>query len=308
MGRVIRASSTALCACCLAIAAMPLAPITPNADFSVPVQTLKGYLMVVGVSVNGRGPFDFLVDTGTNTTIVDPQLAGELGLTPAGAISLASMNKAVRVDQYFLHTLQVGAASVSHLEALAAPLPELQAIQASIRGVLGMNFLLQFSFLLDYDHQRFEIFPFPEQAPAPEGFRVKTEIHDWRILVPVASAASPRGGWKLSLDSGISDLLVFEGRVDTSGKGTDGCGQISCLMEVATNLSRQSVLTVRVRDLVIAEAHLQDVLTVVLPNHLLSPADPSDGLLPTSMFRSVFFDRTNASLVFRPRLAMVATR
>jgi predicted aspartyl protease len=272
------------------------------------VQTLKGYLMIVGVSVNGSGPFDFLVDTGTNTTIVDPQLARELGLKPVGSVSLGSMNKAVRVNQYFLQTLRVGAASVSHLEALSSPLPGLQAIQASIRGVLGMNFLLQFSFLLDYDHQRFEVFPFPEQAVAPEGFRVGAEIHDWRILIPVVSPASPRGGWKLSLDSAISDLLVFKERVDASGKGTDGCGQASCLMQVATNLSRQNAATVRVRDLGIAEAHLQDVLTVLLPNKLLSTTDPSDGLLPASLFRSVFFDRTNASIVFRPRLAMLATR
>ena len=36
--------------------------------------------MVVSVSINDRGPFDFLVDTGTNTTLIDPELATELGI------------------------------------------------------------------------------------------------------------------------------------------------------------------------------------------------------------------------------------
>jgi predicted aspartyl protease len=303
-----RSWSISFVICCLMIAAKPLVASAPNTEFSVPVHTLKGYLMVVSVSVNDRGPFDFLVDTGTNTTLIDPHLARELGLKPVGRMSLASMNKSVLVDRYFLQTFRVGTASVSHQEALAAPLPELQAIQGKIRGVLGMNFLLQFSFLLDYEQQRFEVFPFPEQAHAPEGFRVPAQIHDWRILVPVASPASPGGTWKLSLDSAISELLVFEDRVAASGKGMDRCGQANCLMQVATNISRQNASTVRVRELGIAEAHLQDVPAVILRNELLSPSDPSDGLLPASLFRSVFFDRTNATVVFSPKLSMVATR
>jgi predicted aspartyl protease len=290
------------------MAAKPLAASAPNTEFSVPVHTLKGYLMVVSVSVNGRGPFDFLVDTGTNTTLIDLQLVRELGLKPVGRMSLASMNKSVPVNRYFLQTFRVGTASVSHLEALAAPLPELQAIQAKIRGVLGMNFLLQFSFLLDYEQQRFEVFPFPEEAHAPDGIRVRAEIHDWRILVPATSPASRGENWKLSLDSAISELLVFGERVAASGRGLDRCGQVNCLMQVATNLSRQNASTVRIRDLAIAEAHFQDVPAVVLRNELLSPTDPSDGLLPASLFRSVFFDRSNATVVFSPRLSMVAGR
>ena len=41
------------------------------------VRTISGYLMVTSVYINDRGPFDFLIDTGTNTTLIDPQLATE---------------------------------------------------------------------------------------------------------------------------------------------------------------------------------------------------------------------------------------
>jgi hypothetical protein len=47
----------------------------PAANSTLPVHTLRGYLMIVGVTINDRGPFDFLIDTGTNTTLLDPQLA-----------------------------------------------------------------------------------------------------------------------------------------------------------------------------------------------------------------------------------------
>jgi predicted aspartyl protease len=264
--------------------------------------------MVVSVSVNDQGPFDFLVDTGTNTTLIDPELAKQLHLKPAGQMSLTSLAKSAPVSRYFLQTFRAGPASVSNLEALAVPLPQLRALDGKIRGILGMNFLLEFSFLLDYEQQRVELYPLPEQARAPEGFRVRAEINDWRILVPVASQASPRGTWKLALDSGISQLLVFEGRMAASGKGIDHCRQATCLMQVATNLSRQNASTVRLRDLGIADAHLRDVPAVVLHNELLNPSDPSDGLLPASLFRSVFFDRTNATVVFSPNLAVLANR
>lgn len=307
MVRAVRRLSVAFVVCVLGIAARPLAAPAPNTDSTLPVRTLRGYLMVVSVTVNDRGPFEFLVDTGTNTTLIDPELAGDLGLKPVDRMALTSLDKSVPVARYLLKTFRAGPASVSNLEALAVPLPQLRALQGNIRGVLGMNFLLEFSFLLDYERQRLELFPFPEQARAPEGQRVHVEIHDWRILVPVESQASPRGSWKLALDSGISYLLVFADRTAASGEGLEPCAQANCTMQVATNLARQQVLTVRVRDLSIADTHLRDVPAVVLRQDL-NPADPSDGLLPASLFRSVFFDRSNASLVLSPNLPVVATR
>lgn len=282
------------------------APSTPTRA-GLSVRSVKGYL-IASVSINDRGPFEFLVDTGTNTTLIDPELARELGLKPKGQMSLTSLSKSALVTRYQLQTFRAGPASVSNLEALAVRLPQLRALGGNIRGIVGMNFLLQFSFLLDYERQRLELYPLPEQARAPEGFRVPAEINDWRILIPVASEASPRGIWWLALDSGITGLLLFEGRMAKSGKGIDYCEQVSCLMQVATNLSRQNAGTVRVRDLGIADAHLRDVPAVVLHNELLNPTDPGDGLLPASLFRSVFFDRTNATVVFSPKLAILAGR
>ncbi len=292
----------------IAFSANAWAASPAGSDSSLRVHTVKGYLMVVSVSINNRGPYDFLVDTGTNTTLIEPELAKELGLRAAGRISLTSLAKSVPVNRYFLQTFRAGPASVSNLEALAVSLPQLHALGGKVRGILGMNFLLEFSFLLDYEHERFEIYPYPERAPAPEGIRVHAEINDWRILIPAASQAAPQGTWRLALDSGISQLLVFEGRMAASGKGIDRCQQAGCLMHVATNLSRDNANTVRVRDLAIADAHLRDVPAVVLHNELLNPADPGDGLLPAAMFRFVFFDRTNATVVFSPNLELVAGR
>jgi predicted aspartyl protease len=280
----------ALVVCSSALAATP-----PDNGSALPIRTLHDYLMVISLSINENGPYDFLVDTGTTTTLIEPELAKELALKPVDRMALTSLANSVPVPRYFLKTLTAGPASVAHLEALGTPLPELRALDRRIRGVLGMNFLMQFSFRLDYANHSLELWTAPEATPVPAGLHLHAEINDWRILVPVVSDAAPRGVWKLALDSGISQMLVFQDRMRPAGAQ---CGPgMPCIMQVATNLSTQNAQTVLLPEIAISEARLRDVPVVVLRNDLLSQADPQDGLLPASLFRSVFFDRGSATLV-----------
>jgi hypothetical protein len=290
--------------CCTASAlALPATPDT-NSNTTLPVRTLKGYLMVVSVSINDRGPFDFLVDTGTNTTLIAPELAAMLDLKARDKLQLSSLASSANVPRYFLQTLRVGPASVSNLETLAVPLTQLTALDRKIRGVLGMNFLLHYSFRLDYEHQTLELYPFPEEARVPAGLRVPVEINESRLLIKVASTAAPRGSWKLALDSGISQFLVFQERISPPSPGS--CGQANCLVQVATNLADHSASSVLLRDVSIAEAQLPETQIVVLRNDLQKPSDPQDGLLPVAPFHSIFFDRTNATVIFSPSPATVS--
>ena len=45
--------------------------------------------MIVAVSVNHSGPYNFLLDTGMQVTVIDPSLAAELHLEPGGAAVVA---------------------------------------------------------------------------------------------------------------------------------------------------------------------------------------------------------------------------
>jgi predicted aspartyl protease len=269
------------------------------ANTNLHVRTIAGYLMVVSVSINNRGPFDFLIDTGTNTTLIDPELAKQLGLKPKDHLQLASLASATNVPRYYLQTFRVGPAAVSNQEALAMPLPQITALDRNIRGVLGMNFLLHFSFCLNYDRRTLELYPFPEAADVPSGLRVPVEINESRLLIQVASSSSPRGSWKLALDSGIAQFLVFKERI-IAPSGPDSCGKASCLMQVSTNLAAHSASTILLHDVSIADALLPDTQVVVLRNDLQNSSDPQDGLLPAAPFHSVFFDRTSATVIFSP--------
>ncbi len=293
---VVKKLSLSLLLLCCAAAAQPNV-LDPSASSTLSVRTLRGYLMIAGVTINDRGPFDFLIDTGTNTTLLDPQLAAELHLQPKDRLQLASLSSSAGVPRYFLQKVNLGPAALSNLEALAVPLPQLRELDGNIRGILGMNFLLHFSFRLDFDHSSVEIYPFPETARTPDGLRVPVQINESRLLIAVASAAAPHGTWKLALDSGISQLLVFHDRIVPQHESLKPSQQPKRVMQVSTNLAQQTANTRLLQDVTISTTPLPDQEAIVLRNDLLKPADPQDGLLPAALFRSVFFDRMTATII-----------
>jgi predicted aspartyl protease len=297
MARIAKHLALILLFSCSAAFAFAAPHPEPDTNTHLRVRTIAGYLMIVSVSINDRGPFDFLIDTGTNTTLIDPQLATELALQPKDRLKLASLASATDVPRYYFQTFRVGPASVSNQEALAVPLPQLAALDRKIRGVLGMNFLLQFSFRLDYEHHALELYPFPESAQVPAGLRVPVEINESRLLIKVGSEASPSGSWRLALDSGIAQFLIFQDRIAAAERS---CGKANCLMQVATNLADHRASTMLLHDVSIAGARLPETQVVVLHNDLQKPSDRQDGLLPAAPFRSIFFDRTNATVIFSP--------
>ena len=52
--------------------------------FDIHFKLLCGSLILVPVMVNGSGPYDFVLDTGTSMTLIDPKLAAQLSITVGG--------------------------------------------------------------------------------------------------------------------------------------------------------------------------------------------------------------------------------
>src|ERR1700678_2982926 len=57
----------------------------PGNVASLPLYPANGHLFVMDVSINHSGPYKFLLDTGTQFTILDSSLASELHLANQGA-------------------------------------------------------------------------------------------------------------------------------------------------------------------------------------------------------------------------------
>jgi hypothetical protein len=124
----------------------------PGNVASVPLHLLNGYLMIVPVSVNHSGPYQFLLDTGTQTTTVDPSLAVRLGLTTQGAESIAGVGFQTSASFAQLNLLETGSHIVANQRVLVYGLRNFQSAGLNIQGVLGEDFLEHFDVLIDNAH------------------------------------------------------------------------------------------------------------------------------------------------------------
>jgi predicted aspartyl protease len=91
--------------------------------------------VVAPVSVNGQGPFRFIVDTGANRSVVSQALAEQLGLPLNGSGEVHSVHGVTVAP-----LVQVGSLEYGQLSLSTAAMPMLQgAVLAGEHGLLGVD-------------------------------------------------------------------------------------------------------------------------------------------------------------------------
>jgi predicted aspartyl protease len=117
-------------------------------------------LILVDVYANGRGPFQFAVDTGTSTTAITPELAKQLGVasTPIGPATTGGAE--VDVTAGVLPSFQVGGARIDQLAVVVADFFTMlsKAAGAKLDGIVGHNFLRNYKVALDYPNETLSLF------------------------------------------------------------------------------------------------------------------------------------------------------
>jgi aspartyl protease len=254
----------------------------------IPGRIVAGYLLVVPVSINGRGPWDFVVDTGTNQTLVGSDLQAELRLPQGEGVTLNTLAGPQDALLAKAELLAVGSWSVDKLEILVGDVGTLRGLDGSVRGVLGMDFLYHFAFSLDYDPAQLRLFPAdltadPANATAT---RVNVRLAGGRLLVPSNWRDRDLPERDLALDSGIASVLLF-----TDGKNS-AAGSGSHRWKLTTNSAATEAIGVSVPEFAIGDHRLRGLQGVLLTRKGEANELAEDGLLPTSLFRSVFVNAT----------------
>jgi hypothetical protein len=124
----------------------------PGNVASVPFQLVNRHQIIVAVSVNHSGPYNFLLDTGTQLTMVDPTLAAKLHLATQGEAVVASVGTHASASFAQLDQIEAGSHAVANQKVLVYDLQNLQATGLDVQGVLGEDFLGQFDMLIDNGH------------------------------------------------------------------------------------------------------------------------------------------------------------
>ena len=277
---------------CIGLHLCPFGLAAANASTSVPLRIVNGNILIVSMRVNGRGPYDFVLDTGTNTSLIEPELAAKLELHAVDRIALSTLTGSAPLPRYIVNSISIGKTNIPDVEMLSQALPALHRLDAGIRGILGLNALREFSFQIDNEHKRLDLFmdePLPHYA---KSYRVAVQVAHDRIVIPVSAEAAIGGVWKLELDSGVSQVIVFGERIFGTKRAN------AATTRVMTNSSENSAAKIRNESFEVGAARFTNFPIVVFGSKSVPPPPGEDGLLPVSLFRAIFFDRTTSSLVF----------
>jgi len=260
--------------------------------------------IIVPVTINHTGPFNFLVDTGTQFTMIDPSLAGELHLQPKGTAELVGVGFKTTASFARVDSLEVGSRVIpNHLVELQ-DLRMLQSADLQFQGILGGLFLDHFDVLIDYAHGLLCLDDQKTMRSLVKGVRLELPATPREsadaptrglVIIPVRlESAGPRQLY-LALDSGSNVPFLYDPdkypppqlvpQLSVAGQGGDG--------------KKQSFSMLPSQDLQIGSIKLQQI-SFVVPSHSDYEA-PVDGLLATALFRSVFISYVDHFLILTPR-------
>lgn len=101
--------------------------------------------MTVPVIVDGKGPYNFVVDTGADRTVVSRELANDLKLTPSGTATMHAMAGVSPVDMVRVPTLEVGGGRNDGFNA-----PALSREHLGANGLVGVDSLKGRRVIMDF--------------------------------------------------------------------------------------------------------------------------------------------------------------
>jgi hypothetical protein len=243
-------------------------------------------------AADNEGPFYFLLDTGTDTTIVDTTLAKKLALATLQSAQLTTISGSHTVGVSRLATLAIGGKQVDDLPVFQEDLSSLRRIDGRIAGIVGQDFLSQSNYLLDYRARCLRFEEGDDIRDGIDGDSVPIETGENGMILAAKAQFHGHAELRLLLDSG-TNTLVLMGSVSN---------RLHCLMEqqvMAISNAGAAPMRIGQVDLTVASHELRDV-----PVTLASDASPQnivDGLLPMAFFEAIYVNNKQSLVVLNPR-------
>jgi CubicO group peptidase (beta-lactamase class C family) len=188
----------------------------PRIELSGPVAvplTPAEHLMAVEAKVNGKGPFHFVIDTGSAAMLrLSPEIAKSLGLEEIGEALSGdpSGRNAVRRPVMRVDSVEIGGARFSGVTATVGGRPG----PVQLDGVIGLPLFGKLTVTLDYPRQelRLGIEPLPAHGTHVVSFTAEHGVP--QIEIDVAGVTT-----KVDIDSGSPALVNL---VSTAGLSFNG--------------------------------------------------------------------------------------
>ena len=125
--------------------------------------------MTIPVRVNGQGPYQFVVDSGADSSVIGTRIAGALKLPPGTPAILNGITATSRVQRVLIDELKVGESGIRALE-----LPVLQEHHLGGDGMIGIDALVEQRLMMDFEKRVIKVEDARRPAPRYDGEIVVT--------------------------------------------------------------------------------------------------------------------------------------
>jgi hypothetical protein len=286
-----------------AIPVLQAEPLCPGNVASLRLRLVHGSQMIVPVSINHTGPYDFLLDTDTQVTMIDPSLAAELHLKSQGAAEVVGVGFHTRASLAQLDLLEVGSKTMANPAVVLHNLDDFKEAGLHIRGILGGNFLRRFDVLIDYGHSMLCLDDTNVMRPEVKGEQIalvtppqKSDDTTDHVIIAVHLSGTGTRPLLLKIDSGTNVPFLYDpakylapalsANAPLRGRSADG------VERTFTVLPPQNMQ--------IGTLTYHQISFVTLAGRGNASRVELDGLLPTGLFRRVFISYADHFIVLVP--------
>ncbi len=246
--------------------------------------------VLVPVGINGHGPFTFVLDTGSSHSTVSSELAVRLALPAVAKTSVVTIAGPETQLVVYVHQMAIGTATGDNLTPSVVSTAELRAIERSVDGILGRDFLSALDYTLDYRRNRLR---WTADNRNDERTRLPLIREADRLFVRLP--CNGQGAPVLMVpDSGSEGFVIFE----RNGRTPVVVDYTTEFVAVAVLAGRQVGRRAVVRELEVGGVTLRNQRAVVVTRDGPSAVE-GDGLMPLHQFSSVSFNNSEGYLVVR---------
>jgi predicted aspartyl protease len=178
---------------------------------AVPFHLVEGWAIVVDGTIGGIPNRKIMIDTGAVPSAVNSKFVKQLGLV--GSLQkISAMNRSIDAKRLRVPDVRIGPLSAEALEMMAVDLEGIeQRLDTHIDAVIGLDFLAQRNFHIDYRHRKLAF----DNKNGVGGVgaitvEIRHEAGGTYLIIPLQTAGHQ---FQVLLDTGTRDLTLFDRRV-----------------------------------------------------------------------------------------------